>query len=107
MTAQDLLDKITAKFSVQSFKIDLEILNADVEKDIIPGLLAFLRDELNFDSMKFMTALDWPEENKIEVIYRLFSYKSKDSVVIRVKLDRTMPENLEAITKAQKRLSSK
>jgi NADH-quinone oxidoreductase subunit C len=54
----------------------------------IRDILLFLRDELRFDHMNFMTALDRPGENRMEVVYRLFSYASKDAAVLRVNLPR-------------------
>jgi NADH-quinone oxidoreductase subunit C len=94
MTSQELLDKINSRFTAVSSKENYGILNLEVEKGKVREALTQLRDEMKFDHMNFMTALDWPETNIIEVIYRLYSYTSKDSIVIRVKLDRSNPEIL-------------
>jgi NADH-quinone oxidoreductase subunit C len=53
--------------------------------------LLFLRDALRFDFLVFLTALDRPDEARLELVYRLFSYESKLSVVIRALLPREDP----------------
>jgi NADH-quinone oxidoreductase subunit C len=50
--------------------------------------LTFLRNELAFDFLVFVTALDHPAEGAIEIVYRLFSHQSRVSVVIRVRCPR-------------------
>ncbi len=92
MTSQEMLDKISDRFKVLSSKDDLGVLNVEVEKDTVHDVIKYLCDNMKFDHMNFMTALDWPEINIIEVIYRLFSYTSHDIIVIRVKLERNNPE---------------
>jgi NADH-quinone oxidoreductase subunit C len=52
------------------------------------GHLSFLRDELAFDFLVFVTAVDWPADGNLELVYRLFSHESRTSVVLRVRLPR-------------------
>jgi NADH-quinone oxidoreductase subunit C len=51
--------------------------------------LLFLRDELRFDFLTFMTAIDRPSESRLELIYRLFSYSSRAAVMVRALLPRS------------------
>jgi NADH-quinone oxidoreductase subunit C len=51
--------------------------------------LLYLRDALHFDLLVFMTAIDRPAEGRLEVVYRLFSYQTKASFVVRVLLPRS------------------
>ncbi len=92
MTSQEMLDQVSAIIKTVSSRDEFGVLNIEVEKDSVHKVIEFLRDNMNFDHMNFMTALDWPEINIIEVIYRFFSYSSKDNIAIRVKLDRIKPE---------------
>ncbi len=62
--------------------------SATVPPDLLRGHMVFLRDELAFDFLVFMTALDWPAERAVELVYRLFSHESRTSVVVRVRLPR-------------------
>jgi len=91
MNHQELLSKITEKFSVIESKEDLGVLNALVKAADIRPLMSYMQSGLGFDLMNFMTAVDKMAENNIEVVYRLYSNSSGDSAVIRVKLDRANP----------------
>jgi NADH-quinone oxidoreductase subunit C len=50
--------------------------------------LVFLRDELAFDFLVFVTALDRQAEGALELVYRLFSHEARVSVVVRVRCPR-------------------
>jgi NADH-quinone oxidoreductase subunit C len=92
MNFQEILEKLKAKVDVKESKEDLGILNAAVAaKDIRPAL-EYMKTGLNFTHLNFVTAVDWIANSVIEVIYRLSSYETGDSAVIRVKLDRAKPE---------------
>jgi NADH-quinone oxidoreductase subunit C len=54
-------------------------------------LLAALRDEHHFDHLPFLTALDRPEQGRIELVYRLFSYRRRSAVTVRALLPRDAP----------------
>ncbi len=62
---------------------------ATVEPGTLREHLRLLRDELAFDFLVFVTALDRPAEPAIELVYRLFSYQTGLTVVLRVLLPRT------------------
>ena len=59
-----------------------------VEAGTLRAALAFLHDELAFDFLVFVTAMDRPAESALEVIYRLFSRESRMTVVVRARLPR-------------------
>jgi len=91
MTPQELLEKIKTKVEVLGSKEDLGVLNAEVKRESLQPVLYYLKDQLSFDWMPYMTALDWPANNVIETVYGVFSTATKDRCVIRVKLDRANP----------------
>jgi NADH-quinone oxidoreductase subunit C len=91
MTPLELLEKVKTKIEVVSSKEDLGVLNVEVKKESLQTVLYFLRDQLSFDWLAYMTALDWPSNNIIEAIYELFSNITSDRCVVRVKLDRANP----------------
>jgi NADH-quinone oxidoreductase subunit C len=62
--------------------------SAEVTPGELRGELLYLRDSLHFDHLVFVTALDRPDQSRLEVVYRLFSYETKLSVVLRVLLPR-------------------
>ncbi len=91
MSHRDVLARLAEKFAVIESKEDLGVLNATVAASDIKAVMLHLRDSMEFDLMNFMTAIDRIAENNIEVVYRVYSNKTGDSAVIRVKLDRTNP----------------
>src|SRR5688500_6588980 len=54
----------------------------------------FLRDEaaLKFEVLSHLTALDWPKEEKIQVVDHLYSYTLKHQIVLKVDLPRANPK---------------
>jgi NADH-quinone oxidoreductase subunit C len=59
-----------------------------VEPAALRETLSYLRDQLGFDFLVFVTALDRPSEAALELVYRLFSYESRCTVVVRVRVPR-------------------
>jgi NADH-quinone oxidoreductase subunit C len=53
-----------------------------------------LRDdaELRFDFLNNLTAVDWPKQNKIEVVYHFYSYPKRHACVVKVDLPREKPD---------------
>ena len=54
----------------------------------------FLRDdaELQFAVLSDLTALDWPKEENLQVVYHLFSYSENHQIVLKVDLPRDNPK---------------
>src|SRR5262245_37723063 len=52
-----------------------------------------LRDdeELAFDFLQCVTAVDWPKQNVLQVVYHLFSYRKHHSFVVKADLPRAQP----------------
>lgn len=49
-----------------------------------------LREELGFDYLADITAIDW--QDRIEIVYRLTALERNEKTVLRVDLDRDRPE---------------
>ncbi|HNZ30136.1 MAG TPA: NADH-quinone oxidoreductase subunit C [Candidatus Goldiibacteriota bacterium] len=92
MTTQELLEKIKGKIQITESKEDLGVLNISVNKSVLKNSIISLKDDFGFDHMNFMTAIDLPADSCIEAVYRLYSNTTKDSIVIKVKLDRKEPK---------------
>ena len=88
MNFQEILDKIKSKHEVLESKEDLGVLNAYIAPAKIAAVASFLKDELGFTQLNFITAVDFPANNTMEVVYRFLSYTTASAVVLRVKLDR-------------------
>lgn len=92
MNFTELLDKLKARHEVLESKEDLGVLNAWVSPKNIKNVITYLKNELGFSQLSFVTAVDLMAANHIEMVYRLFSYETRSEVVIKVKLDRVKPE---------------
>ncbi len=88
MSPEQLLQSLQSRQPVLSTRVIDATLNVEVERESLRDLLRILRDELHFDFLTFLTALDRIEENRLAVVYRLFSYATKAAVVVRVSLPR-------------------
>ena len=96
MEAQQVFARLEQQFSdkVHDFKGDVAEPFLSVDPAAIVDICRFLRDEagLNFEVLSDLTALDWPKEEKIQVVYHLYSYAHKHQVVLKVDLPRDNPK---------------
>lgn len=86
--AQQFPDKVS------DFKGEVMEPYLTVEGSAIVEVCRFLRDGagLNFEVLSDLTALDWPKQEKIQVVYHLFSYTHNHQVVLKVDLPRDNPK---------------
>lgn len=86
--AQQFPDKVS------DFKGEVMEPYLTVEGSAIVEVCRFLRDGagLNFEVLSDLTALDWPKEEKIQVVYHLFSYTHNHQIVLKVDLPRGNPK---------------
>jgi NADH-quinone oxidoreductase subunit C len=88
VSSERALDQLRSRGLIMWAREDGGDLQLEVEARCVRDALLLLRSEGGFDFMSFMTAIDRPAENRIEVVYRLFSYETKASAVVRAKLER-------------------
>jgi NADH-quinone oxidoreductase subunit C len=50
------------------------------------------RPEFGFDRLEFHTAIDWPEENRLELVYHLFSMNHRHYLLVSTSVPRDNPE---------------
>ena len=96
MDAKDVYAALEKQFSgkVGDFKGEAKEPYLTVAGDAIVDVCRFLRDGagLNFEVLSDLTALDWPKEEKIQVVYHLFSYSHNHQTVLKVDLPRDNPK---------------
>ena len=65
-----------------------------VDKAAIVEICRFLHSApgFRFEVLSDLTALDWPKEEKIQVVYHLFSYSHNHQIVLKVDLPRDNPK---------------
>ncbi len=59
-----------------------------VDSAAIVEICRFLRNSpgYRFEVLSDLTALDWPKEEKIQIVYHLFSYSQNHQIVLKVDL---------------------
>jgi len=95
MKASEIYERVTQKFSGVASEFNGEALDPyfKVNSASIVEVCVYLRDdpELNFAILSDLTGLDFPKENKIQVVYHLHSYSLRHQIVLKVDLPREEP----------------
>lgn len=68
--------------------------NLRVDPQAVVEVCRYLRDEpdLKFEILSDLTGLDLPKENKIQVVYHIYSYSHRHQIVLKVDLPRENPQ---------------
>ena len=61
-----------------------------VKKDDVHHILSMLKSE-GWKQLSYLSAIDWIDENKFEVVYILFNWEKPVYIQIRTKIDRENP----------------
>jgi len=96
MDAKDIYARLERQFpeKVRDFKGEVKEPYLTVDAPSIVEVCRFLRDDagLKFEVLSDLTALDWPKEEKLQVVYHLFSYSQNHQTVLKVDLPRDNPK---------------
>jgi NADH-quinone oxidoreductase subunit C len=96
MEAPQVFTRLEQQFpgKVHDFKGDVAEAYLSVDGAVIVEVCRFLRDTdgLNFQVLSDLTALDLPKDEKIQVVYHLYSYAHKHQIVLKVDLPRDNPK---------------
>jgi NADH-quinone oxidoreductase subunit C len=92
MTNEALKTRITALLPGAVFEEGSEWLNVNLESGEWRGLATQLKTdtELNMDFLFCLTCVDW--KTHLTMVYHLRSVRDGHAVVVKVKLDRTLPQ---------------
>jgi NADH-quinone oxidoreductase subunit C len=92
MTPTDIQQKLEQKFPGKIKRSELEALDPFlvVETAAIAEIGTWLRDEpeLAFDTLHCLSGVDYPKEEKMEVVYHLSSLKHRHWIVLKVEVAR-------------------
>ena len=96
MEANEVYTRLDKQFPgrVRDLKTDVFEPFLFVEPGAIIEVCRFLRDDpnLEFEVLSDLTAVDWPKEEKIQVVYHLYSYSKRHQIVLKVDLPRDHPK---------------
>ena len=95
MKASEIYERVTQEFPGVAGEFNGEALDPyfTVNSATIKEVCLCLRDdpELKFEILSDLTGLDFPKENKIQVVYHLYSYSLRHQIVLKVDLPREEP----------------
>jgi NADH-quinone oxidoreductase subunit C len=95
MTSEEIQATLAAKFgdAVGPLQPASKDPWVEVKAAALPEVCAFLKSDerLRFDCLMNLSAVDWPKQNQIHVVYHLFSYARRHAFILKVKLDRAAP----------------
>ncbi|HET8562722.1 MAG TPA: NADH-quinone oxidoreductase subunit C, partial [Candidatus Binatia bacterium] len=96
MQAQEIYNRLDKQFpqKVSGFRGEVFDPYLNVEGQAIVEVCRFLRDDsdLSFEVLSDLTALDLPKEDKLQVVYHLYSYSRRHQIVLKVDLPRDNPK---------------
>ena len=96
MEPAEIFSRLEKRFSgkVGDFKGDVPEPYLLVDGEAIVEVCRFLRDDadLKFEVLSDQTAVDWPKEEKIQLVYHLYSYTGRHQIVLKVDLPRANPK---------------
>ena len=96
MQPAEIFSRLEKQFSgkVSGFKADVPESYLFVGAEEIVEVCRFLRDDadLKFEVLSDQTAVDWPKEEKIQLVYHLYSYSGRHQIVLKVDLPRDNPK---------------
>ncbi len=96
MEAKEIYGKIEKQFpgKVSEFKGDVFDPYLSVDPQSIVDVCRYFRDDpgLRFEVLSDLTAVDLPKEDKIQVVYHLYSYSKRHQIVLKVGLPREKPQ---------------
>lgn len=106
MEAKEIYGRLEQKFPGKVTGLRDDVLDPFlmVEPQAIVEACCFLRDEpeLKFEILSDLTVVDFPKEEKLQVVYHLYSYTFRHPIVLKVDLPREEPRisTLEGVWKA-------
>jgi len=93
--AQEIYNQLERQFpgKVSNFRGDVFDPCLNVEPESAVEVCRYLRDdpETAFEVLSDLTALDLPKENKLQVVYHLYSYSKRHQIVLKADLPRETP----------------
>ena len=96
MEAKEIYLRLEKQFpgKVGDFKGEVPEPYCSVSPEAIVEISRFLRDDasLKFEVLSDLTALDWPKEEKIQVVYHLYSYSNKSQIRLKGRFAARQPK---------------
>ncbi len=92
MTASEIHQKVKERFAEQADDLNDKALDSCflVKSEVIKEICRYLKEEptLAFDCLSNMSGVDYLKEDKLQVVYHLYSYTHRHKIVLKVDLPR-------------------
>lgn len=93
MNTPDSITSLKDRFPAISEEANTSCLT--VPATDIKGACQFLKENLNFEQLACVSAIDY--KDRLALVYNIFSYKTKEKINLKVFLDKTSP-SVESVT---------
>jgi len=92
MEQKDIISKIKESFPDSEIKVfDDRQFSVYADKNDIVRLLSYMQ-MLDFRQLAIISAVDWIEEKRFELVYNLFSYTHIQQVLVKTSVERDNPK---------------
>jgi len=96
MNPSEIIDRLKQRFEDRIVETVSDGLHPYVRlrREAVTSLCNFLKTDpdLQFDLLRCITTVDWPEKNSIELSYDIMSIQFGHAFAVKVDLDRSQPE---------------
>jgi len=87
-----LLDAVIAAFNVEGKVIRDRRVEVLADKNMVSGILLFVKKQLGYIHLAHMTCVDWIDQGEFELVYTVYSPVEKITIFVKTRIDREKPE---------------
>jgi len=96
MTEQEIFDRLKEKFQDDVLELNSEGLQPFIvlKPGAIEKICNLLRDDddFSFDALMNLSGMDRPEEEELEVVYHLYSFKHNHKITLKTRVPKSKPD---------------
>ncbi len=86
--AVEVIRELEARFDLLDINyVQYHEVAVDMDESNLHEALSFLKSS-NFRQLSALTCVDWPSENKFQLIFNVFDWTRGVRIILRVKIDR-------------------
>ncbi|HMA68970.1 MAG TPA: NADH-quinone oxidoreductase subunit C [Candidatus Mcinerneyibacterium sp.] len=94
MNQNEIIKKIENEFNIDKKdikKIDSKQFKAFIKNSQIIDFLTYLKN-IGFWQLSLITAVDWVDDNKFEIVYNLVSWELEQNILVKTDISRKNPK---------------
>ncbi len=93
MDQTNLIKKITSEYNIKESnfsKIDKQQFKVKLNNNQVINFLTYLKN-IGFWQLSLITAVDWIDDNKFEIVYNLVSWELEQHIIVKTLIPRENP----------------